>query len=116
MAKYSQITNCTDPALRVSEANLSAADALVDGELVSKGIGLDEVDPTHPALTLLAVFFASNLAAVEAQKGENSPMVAKAQAYERQAKEQSRRITRALLGIDTPGHGSGLGSIKIGRA
>lgn len=116
MPKYAQIADCKDPALKVTDEHLTNADVLVDGDLSSKGIMASEVDQNHAGLRLLAVFYACQLAATDAIKGENSPMVEKARVYERLAKQQAEKITRAWLGLLASGQTSGFGSIKIGRA
>jgi len=144
MAYYSQLSDYTDPSFRVAEQDLLAADVLVDAHLAVKGITRADIAALNtvtiepslgignlsgntssfslvpPLLTQLAVAYASEDVAMKKANTTNTLLQEKSLAYAAQAKRIEQRVTHVSLGLvppgsSTPGTGSGLGSIMIGR-
>lgn len=116
MAKYSAPSDYTDSAIRVGDTHRGQADALVDANLWQLQIDPASITLPQPLLTRLAVAYASQQAAYEQGKGQESYLVVKGDSYGVQAKQVAKLLTRAALGLDaTPVAGAGLGSIPIGR-
>jgi hypothetical protein len=118
MGVYVNPSDCTDPALRVTEAHCALADTRVNSALWARGIDPAEVAPLLPLpnLTALGVAYACAQAALEGARGEETTLMSKHEAYEAQAKTQINGITRQSLGLELPeGASGGYGSVVIGR-
>lgn len=127
MARYAEVVDCRDTLIRMEESILIRADTLVDGVLAAKGItpaevaaartAADESGP-HPLLNELAIAYASEIAAREQARGDQSPLGAKADGYAKAARSIAEKINRLALGLVPTGAdstGTGYGSINIGR-
>lgn len=115
MAKYGDLASAVDPALVVTEEHLLAADVDVDAALWERGINPDSVSLPQALLTNLANKYALKAAAIEGAIGENSPLIAKAREFERDAVRLAKAISRESLGM-TVEPGSGFGTVTLGRA
>lgn len=114
MARYAQLTDCTDPSITVTETHLDAADVYVDSELWARGINPVGVALPNATLTKLAATWAIQLASVEGAITDNSPLIDKAKQYRIIAEAIAKGITRESLGL-TITAGSGFGNVRIGR-
>lgn len=114
MAKYTLLTNVKDPVLVVTEAHLTRADTVVDAQLRSLAINPADLVLPQAILTELATCHALRIVAIESAIGENSPLIAKAREYEKQAAMLLNSITREGLGL-TVAAGAGYGMITLGR-
>lgn len=90
MARYADISDCSDPALSVSELNLQDADVYVDLALGKR------------------------LAAIEGAMGDNSLLIDKAKQYQANAEGLAKSLNRSALGLADP-VGAGFGSFTMGR-
>lgn len=117
MARYSDGAGITDPAIIVQEDHLLKADTEVDLVLVGKGITPADLSLPIASLVLLADAFAAMKAARDGAIGEDSPLLAKAQSYEREAARIAQGITLASLGLDTSSAGGyvGIASVEFER-
>lgn len=118
MARWASIGDCYDPVVVVEEADLEAADRLVDAILSQQGIDPAEVTP--PAgLALLRDLGAALATARAAMRGAvevESPLWRKQQGWKEMADALAKRVDRESLGLAAPGSGlSGYGSIPVGR-
>lgn len=114
MARYSDGSGITDPAIVVTEDHLLKADTEVDLVLAGKGINPGDLSLPIPSLALLADAYAAMKASRDGAIGENSPLLAKAQSYEREADRLAQGITAASLGIDTSSTGGFVGLASVG--
>jgi hypothetical protein len=114
MAKYSVLSAVNDPALVVTEAHLTRADAIVDSQLMALAINPADLTLPQAILTEQATCQALRIAAIEGAIGDNSPLIAKAREYEKQAAMLVGSITREGLGLNVS-TGSGYGMVKLGR-
>lgn len=115
MARYGDLTSAVDPSLVVTEENLLEADVDVDAALWERGINPDSVSLPQALLTNLANKYALRAAANNGAIGENSPLIAKAKEFERDAARLAKGISRESLGL-TVEPGSGFGTVTLGRA
>jgi hypothetical protein len=114
-SKYAQITDCVDPSVTVSQANVDEADVYVDGVLWERGINPDDVTLPHARLTALAATWAIRLAAIQGALFDNSLLMDKAKAYQKTAELLARQITRESLGLAAVAGSGGFGTVTLGR-
>ncbi len=112
MSKYVSVFDIADPALAITESHTQAADVFVDAQLWQHGINPADVVLPHALLTELATLWAKRQAATEGAIGENSPLIDKARAFERDAMRLAGTLTRQSLGIVTT---DSFGSVQLGR-
>lgn len=118
MAKYADVNDCVDPALTVSELNLTEADTYVDALLAHRGITPAEISAMglpNQLLTAIAANWAKRLAAIEGAMGDDSVLIAKAGQYQANAKLLAEQLSRVALGLANEASASGYGSIELGR-
>lgn len=113
-SKYAQIGDCQDPSVTVTQANVEEADVYVDGVLWERGIDPDLITLPNARLKTLAVHWAIRLAAIQGAIGENSPLIDKANAYQKTASLLANQITRESLGVSVSGS-SGYATVTLGR-
>lgn len=114
MGKYVNATDLSDPTVAITEKHVASADVYVDARLRERGI--DPADLTLPIdlLTEIAGNWAKRVAAIEGAIGENSPLIAKAKEFEKDATTLLAGISREALGLTVPA-GAGYGNVVIGR-
>ena len=115
MAKYVLAADLYDPSLVISESHTLAADVFVDMALQTAGINPGDVTLPNAMLTEIASNWAKRVAAIEGAIGENSPLIAKAREFEKNATMLAEKLSRSALGISTATT-AGYSSFKIGRA
>ncbi len=113
MATYAQLADCTDPVVAVEEADLVNADTWVEAQLTARGIDPADVSLPQPLLTQLAAYYALALGATKGQADEGGPLKDKANHYRQLYRDALNGLTRAALGLATPG--VGYGSVSVGR-
>jgi len=115
--KYAQLTDCTDPALAVTDLHMNDADAYVDLSLANMGINATlaaTITLPNPHLKAIAVAWANHLAAVAGSMGDNLVLKDKAEKYKDMAELLVKKLTRPALGLSEPA-GAGFGQISLGR-
>jgi hypothetical protein len=112
--KYVTYTALSDPALTITESHCASADVYVDAKLRERGI--DPADLTLPIalLTEIAGNWAKRVAAIEGAIGDDSPLIAKAKEFEKNAALLLTGISRESLGLTVP-DGAGYGNVVLGR-
>ena len=118
MAKYATVFDCVDPAVTVSELNLSNADVYVDLALSNIGITpatAATITLPNSTLTAIAANWALSLAAIEGAMGDNSLLMDKAKHYAKNATDLVKQLNRTALGLADP-TGTSYGTLTIGRA
>ena len=117
MSRYADITDWNDVSVRMTEPTLANADALVDADLLNRGISPEEVAAALPIplLTQLCLAYAGIQASGE-QAREGTTVEFKINMYTKQAKDLAAKLTRAALGLPAPTEpGGAYGSVTIGR-
>ncbi|MDO8940902.1 MAG: hypothetical protein Q7U98_17240 [Methylicorpusculum sp.] len=118
MAKYLDVITdaalLADPSFTVSEAHLAAADIFVDLSLHERGFNPEDVTLPNAVLSEIAANWAKRLSATEGAITENSPLLAKAREFEKNAQALIKKLTREALGITVPA-GTAFGQITLGR-
>jgi hypothetical protein len=114
MAKYVNAIDLSDPSLTITEAHAEAADIDVDAALRERGIDPADLTLPIPLLTQIAGYFTKRHAANEGAIGDDSPLIDKAKAFEKDALRLLRGISRDALGLPVPA-GAGYGNVILGR-
>jgi hypothetical protein len=112
--KYVTYTSLSDPALTITEAHCASADVFVDAELRKRGIDPDDLTLPLSLLTEIAGNWAKRVAAIEGAIGDDSPLIAKAKEFEKNANLLASGISREALGLVVP-TGAGYGNVVLGR-
>lgn len=114
MAKYVNAIDLIDPSLTITEAHAASADTDVDAALWERGINPAGLTLPIAQLTQIAANFAKRHAAIEGAIGDDSPLIAKAKEFEKDALRLLGGISRESLGLTVPS-GAGFGSVVLGR-
>lgn len=114
MATYVNAVDISDPALVISEAHCESADIFVDLSLRERGFDPADITLPNAVLTEIATHWAKRQAAIEGAIGEDSPLLAKAREFEKNAKDLAAKLTREALGLTVP-TGTAFGQITLGR-
>jgi hypothetical protein len=114
MATYVDAVDLSDPALTITEKHCASADVFVNAELRKRGI--DPADLTLPIdlLTEIAGNWAKRVAAIDGSIGDDSPLIAKAKEFDKDARLLASSINREALGLTVP-TGAGYGNVVVGR-
>jgi len=115
MAKYSELTDYTDPALSMNESFLDAADVFIDAQLFERGINPADVVLPQMLLTQISINWAKRLACIEQARDENSPLIPKAREYEKTVNALLVSLNRTALGVPFP-TGTSYAGFSAGRA
>ena len=103
-----------DPSVTVTETHLIAADIYVDLSLRERGINPSAIVLPNPVLSEIASIWAKRLAAIEGSITENSPLIDKANQFEKSANGLVEKLSRESLGVAVP-VGTAFGQITLGR-
>lgn len=104
-----------DPSITVLEKHLASADIFINLWLGKRGIDPAAVTLPNATLKTIAAKWAKRDACVEGAIGDNSPLIDKAEKYEKEAINLAGMLSRAALGIAEP-TGTAFGQITLGRA
>ena len=115
MARYAQLSDCTDPVVVVDEGDLDRADQYVEAALRSRGVDPDAVVVPNVLLRNVAVYRALQTAAVRGSTGGDSPLAQKAKDYRQLLADTEKQINRASLQLDAEQAGGGITSIGLER-
>jgi len=114
-SKYAQTTDCVDPAVTVTQANVEDADVYVDGVLWERGIDPADVTLPNDRLKTLAATWAIRLAGIQGAMSDNSLLMDKAKEYQKTAELLAKQITRESLGLAAVAGSGGYGTVTLGR-
>jgi len=107
MAIYAQLSDCTDPVVTVTEADLENADVAVAHGLRAKGLDPEVVTLPQAILTQAAVYWATALAATKGNVDADGVLPRKATDYNRLYKDTMAGVTREGLGLAASSFGYG---------
>jgi len=112
MAKYVQAVDLSDLSLDITEAHCEQADVFVDSALWQREIDPADVSLPSELLSEIAGNWAKRQSAIEGAIGEDSPLIAKAREFEKNALRLLGSLNRRSLGI---AGGSAFGVATLGR-
>ncbi|WP_020160521.1 hypothetical protein [Methylobacter marinus] len=114
MATYVNAADIDDPSFVITEEHCKGADVFVNLSLRERGFNPADITLPNAVLTEIATYWAKRLAAIEGAIGDDSPLIAKAREFEKDAKTLVGKLTREALGITVP-TGTAFGQITLGR-
>lgn len=117
MAKYAEITDAVDYALRIEQRHIDDADIYLDAELAKRGFNPAVIESYLPiqVLTRIAALMALRQACIEQAMGEDTQLQQKVEKYQMLIDQLLDSLNQQTLGLsdDDMADSEGFGSVTV---